>query len=208
VTFIRPLFQRMTLLMLLTIAVFAFAACAAATPEPTPMVEGITAVNPPVVPNDFTLVNQSGEDVNLADLNGKLTLLFFGYTHCPDFCPNTLDEFKRIRTLLGDRASDVQFVFVTVDGTRDTVERMADYLRVRAVDDFVIGLTGSEADVQAAGQPFGLFFERNGTTTTAAAYLVDHTTQSYLLDRSGQVRVIYSYTVGPEAIAENIRQYL
>ena len=200
--------SRIALLALLAVAALGFAACATATPEPTPMIEGITAVEPPLVPDNFTLVDQSGADVSLSDLNGKLTLLFFGYTHCPDFCPNTLDEFKRIRILLEDDAADVQFVFISVDGARDTTERMADYLKVRGVEDFVIGLTGDEADVQAAGQPFGLFFERNGTTTSATAYLVDHTTQSYLLDRNGQVRVVYSYTVEPDAIANNIRQYL
>ena len=199
---------RVALYALLVVAALVFAACATATPEPTPMIEGITAVEPPLAPDNFTLVDQSGADVSLSDLNGKLTLLFFGYTHCPDFCPNTLDEFKRIRAMLEDDAAEVQFVFISVDGTRDTAERMADYLDVRGVGEFVIGLTGSEADVQAAGQPFGLFFERNGTTTSATAYLVDHTTQSYLLDRNGQVRVVYSYTVEPDAIANNIRRYL
>lgn len=204
----KNLTGRTVLVMLAVLAALLASACAAATPEPTPMIEGVTAVEPPVVPNDFTLVNQSGEEFGLSDLNGKLTLLFFGYTHCPDFCPNTLDEFKRIRSMLGNQADNVQFVFISVDGTRDTTERMAEYLEVRGVDDFVIGLIGDEAEVQAAGQPFGLFFERNATTTSAAAYLVDHTTQSYLLDREGQVRVIYSYTVGPDVIADNIRRYL
>ncbi len=210
-----PSTSRAALLAALLIGVIAIAAIAlysllgsGAAPEPTPMVEGVTAVEPPIVPANFTLVDQTGADVSLSDLNGKLTLLFFGYTHCPDFCPTTLDEFKRIRTMLEEDASDVQFVFVSVDGERDTTERMADYLRVRGVDDFVMGLTGSEAEVQAAGQPFGLFFERNGTTTSAEAYLVDHTTQSYLLDRDGQVRVVYSYSVEPDAIVDNIRRYL
>lgn len=200
--------HRVTVLTLLFAAILLTACAPAPTPEPTPMIEGVTAVEPPIEPANFTLTDTSGSDLSLSDLHGKLTLLFFGYTHCPDFCPNTLDEFKRIRQMLGEDAEKVQFVFVSVDGARDTVERMSMYLEVRGVDDFVIGLTGDEAAVQAAGAPFGLFFERNQTTASAAAYLVDHTTQSYLLDRDGNLRVVYSYTTPPDVITDNIRQYL
>lgn len=202
----QNLINQITVIALVLVAL---SACAPApTPEPTPMIEGVTAVEPPIEPVEFTLTDASGADVSLSDLRGKLTLLFFGYTHCPDFCPNTLDEFKRIRQMLGDRADEVQFVFISVDGARDTAERMDMYLEVRGVDDFVIGLTGDEATVQAAGAPFGLFFEHNQTTTSAAAYLVDHTTQSYLLDREGKLRVVYSYTAPPDVISGNIQHYL
>lgn len=195
--------------LILLLVALALAACApAATPEPTPQIEGVTAVEPPIELDDFTLVDSSGADFQRSQLDGKLTLLFFGYTHCPDFCPNTLDEFKRIRTMLGDQADEVQFVFVSVDGTRDTPESMADYLQVRGVDDFVRGLTGDEATVAEAGRPVGLFFEHNASTTSATAYLVDHSTQSFLLDRDGNVRVVYSYTAPPDVIADNIRLYL
>ena len=151
---------------------------------------------------------QFGEQVALEDLEGKLALMFFGYTHCPDFCPATLDEFKRIREDLGDRAGDVQFVFVSVDGERDTPEVMRDYLAVRGVDDFVLGLTGPEDDVRALGQPLGVFFERNTSSGSAAGYLVDHSTHSFLLDRNGDVRVVYSFTTPPDVIADTIRPYL
>lgn len=207
--------SRLVLLAMLAVAVIAIAAVgissllgAAAVPQPTPQIEGVTAVEPPIVPGNFTLVNTDGADVSLSDLNGKLTLLFFGYTHCPDFCPNTLDEFRRIRTMLGDEAADVQFVFISVDGERDTAERMGAYLDVRGVSDFVVGLTGDAAAVQAIGTPFGLFFERNQTTTSAEAYLVDHSTQSFLLDRDGNLRVVYSYSAPPDVIAAHMRRYL
>src|SRR5690606_6786217 len=177
-------------------------------PEPTPQIEGVTAVNPPIELANVTLTNQFGEQVALEDLEGKLALMFFGYTHCPDFCPATLDEFKRIREDLGDRAGDVQFVFVSVDGERDTPEVMRDYLAVRGVDDFVLGLTGPEDDVRALGQPLGVFFERNTSSGSAAGYLVDHSTHSFLLDRNGDVRVVYSFTTPPDVIADTIRPYL
>lgn len=206
---------RTALLVLLLLGIAAVAAGVvlslngpAAAPEPTPQIEGVTAVTPPIELADFTLTNQSGEPVTLSDLEGKLTLLFFGYTHCPDFCPATLDEFKRIRQQLGDRAGDVRFVFVSVDGERDTPEALADYLEARGVDDFVLGLTGPEENVRTLGQAVGLFFERNASSGSAAAYLVDHSTNSFLLDRSGDVRLVYSFTTPPDVITQTIVPYL
>ncbi|MFO7321882.1 MAG: SCO family protein [Chloroflexota bacterium] len=196
------------IVVIAVVLVFALNGGQAAPPEPTPQIEGVTAVNPPIELANVTLTNQFGEQVALEDLEGKLALMFFGYTHCPDFCPATLDEFKRIREDLGDRAGDVQFVFVSVDGERDTPEVMRDYLAVRGVDDFVLGLTGPEDDVRALGQPLGVFFERNTSSGSAAGYLVDHSTHSFLLDRNGDVRVVYSFTTPPDVIADTIRPYL
>lgn len=205
--------RRLMLTAVLGVIIIAVAALAVVrltnnTPAPVEQVEGVTVVEPPIETASFTLTSASGTPLSRNDLEGKLTLLFFGYTHCPDFCPNTLDEFRRIRALLGDRAEEVQFVFVSVDGERDTPERLAEYLQVRGVGDFVTGLTGDDASVQAAGAPFGLFFERNRTTTSAEAYLVDHSTQSFLLGRDGNLRVVFSYTAPPDVITETIQRYL
>jgi protein SCO1/2 len=204
--------RRFILTAVLLVVIVAVAALAFTrltnTPAPVEQVEGVTVVEPPIETADFTLTSASGAPLSRNDLEGKLTLLFFGYTHCPDFCPNTLDEFRRIRTMLGDRAEDVQFVFISVDGERDTPERIAEYLDVRGVADFVTGLTGDAPSVQAAGAPFGLFFERNRTTTSAEAYLVDHSTQSFLLGRDGKLRVVFSYSAPPDVIAEAIQRYL
>lgn len=204
----RLILTAVLLVVIVAVAALALMRLGSTTPPPAQQIEGVTLVEPPIETADFTLTSASGDPLSRNDLEGKLTLLFFGYTHCPDFCPNTLDEFRRIRTLLGDRAAEVQFVFVSVDGERDTPERIAEYLDVRGVGDFVTGLTGDAAAVGAAGAPFGLFFERNRTTTSAEAYLVDHSTQSFLLDRDGNLRVVYSYTTPPDVIADNIQRFL
>lgn len=197
--------------LLLAAAAFLFMARfggALVRPAPTPQIEGVTSVDPPIIMPNFTLTDQAGQPLSLSDLKGKLTLLFFGFTYCPDVCPTTLDTFKRIRRELGDQAQDVQFAFISVDGTRDTPERLSEYLQERGVSDFVTGLTGPEDEVRQIGQPFGLFFEVNPGTAELENYLVDHSTPVYLLDRDGNLRTLYSFGTTPEIIAQNIRLYL
>jgi protein SCO1 len=167
-------------------------------PTPTPQVEGITAIQPPMILSDFTLINQHGDETSFSDLRGKWTLLFFGYTNCPDYCPITLTEYKRIRETLGEDAANVQFVFVSVDGTRDTPQVVADYLAARGVDDFVVGLTGAEDTVREIGTEYGLYIDSSAATeehehTEQAGYLVDHSTQSFLIDPEGNQMVIYNF---------------
>ncbi len=193
------------------VAIIAFLATKAlrgTPPPPTALVEGVTAIDPPLNVPDFTLTDEHGSPVSLSSLDGKLTMLFFGYTHCPDFCPTTLETYKRLRSALGDRGDQVQFVFVSVDGTRDTPTVLNDYLKARGVSDFVIGLTGLEAKVQEAGKPFGLFFEHSPGAALATDYGVDHSTQMFLLDRQGKLRAVYSFGTEPQVVADNIKLYL
>jgi protein SCO1 len=182
-------------------------------PTPTAQAEGITAVQPPMILSDFTLTNQRGEETSFSDLQGKWTLLFFGYTNCPDYCPITLTEYKRIRDTLGEDAAKVQFVFVSVDGTRDTPQVVADYLTAHGVDDFVIGLTGGEETVREIGAEYGLYVDTPAGTpehehTEEAGYGVDHSTQSFLIDPEGNLRVIYNFATEFDAIVANLREYI
>ena len=206
-----PIYVLAGLMVISMVVIVLFAATRGlltAPPAPTAAVEGVTAINPPIDVPNFTLADESGKDVSLNALNGKLTLLFFGYTNCPDFCPTTLENYKRLRAALGDQADQVQFVFVSVDGTRDTPQVIADYLKTRGVDDFVVGLTGLESRVQEIGKPFGLFFEHSPGATSATNYGVDHSTQMFLLDRQGKLRAVYSFGTEPNVIADNVRLYL
>jgi protein SCO1 len=199
---------------------------------PTEQWEGVTALEPgePVV--NFTLTNQDGQPVTLDDIKGKVTLLYFGFTHCPDVCPATMDNFKRIHQELGNQAEQVQFVFVSVDTERDTPEVIKTFLQERGVSDFVTGLTGAEADVRGMGVPFGLWFEINHAAETNEAHDhmaltdeptpsdanadltggdhggVNHTTLTYLIDRKGEIRVLYSSTTPADVILQNLRLYL
>lgn len=165
-----------------------------------------TEYDPPVQLTEFTLPSSIGQPVSLSGLSGRWTVLFFGYTHCPDFCPLTLAEFKQIKSQLGDKVADVQFVFVSVDGKRDTPELLKAYLA--RFDSNFIGLSGDDQTLERIGADYGLFYQRHDDGGTNENYLVDHTTRLYLVDPQGLMRVTYAYGTEPETIAESIRQQM
>jgi protein SCO1 len=166
--------------------------------------EGGTTLNPPKVLRDFTLTSHTGAPFKLADLRGRPALLFFGYTDCPDICPLTLSEWKRIKAALGKSANQIAFVFVSVDGEHDTPEVVARY--VAGYDPPFIGLTGEEPTVQAVARDFGAYFHDHGNAEPAD--LVDHSSYSFLLNREAQLHTVYRYGVPNETITEDIQQLL
>lgn len=183
----------------------------APTPEPTAapadsaaLAEGITALDQVV--SDFTLVNQKGEETRLSDLQGKLIVLSFGYTHCPDVCPITLAQFGRVRNLLGEDAEQVQFVFISVDGTRDTPERLAQYLPVFNAD--ILGLTGDDAVIRTIISEYGGEYTLNNAGGLRENYTVDHTASKFLIDANGHWRRTYGYNLAPDVIAADIQSLL
>ncbi len=168
--------------------------------------DGTTAISPPRDMPDFTLTNQDGELTSLSDLRGKYVLITFGYTHCPDVCPLTLNEFRRIRESLEDQADEVEFVFVSVDPQRDTPQAIGEYFGTRNLEGF-IGLTGDEADLRRLGVDYGLFFEKS-EGTSRGGYLVDHTAGSYLINPDGQWIMRYQFGVMPSLIVEDLEAFI
>lgn len=164
--------------------------------------DGTTTIDPARDMPDFTLTNQEGDATNLSDLRGKYVLLTFGYTHCPDVCPLTLNEFRRIRDSLDDKADNVEFVFISVDSTRDTPDAIKQYFETRKLDGF-IGLTGDEVELKRLGVDYGLFFEK-AEETSQGGYLVDHTAGSYLLDPDGRWIMRYQFGILPSVIVEDL----
>lgn len=161
-----------------------------------------TLLNPPKEVGDFTLTDQDGQPFRLSDLRGKVALLFFGYTNCPDVCPTTLAEFKRVKALLGEDVERVAFVFVSVDGARDTPERLAAY--VRAFDPQFIGLTGDDAALRPIARDFGVFYQRVNYESDIN-YLVDHTASTFVVDQQGRLRLVFPYSTDPAAIVTRLR---
>ena len=164
------------------------------------------AIAPPQTLPNFELVNQEGQLTRLTDLRGKHVLLFFGYTHCPDICPISLVNFKRIKAALGERAAGVHFVLVSVDGERDTPAVMKHY--IASFDPGFIGLTERAFVVAQMAAPYGARFERKITRTNQTEYVVGHTTDLYLLDGEGRLVKKYAYETEAAAIAQDVLGYL
>lgn len=179
-------------------------------PQPTaPQVPdtGITPVEPGMELQDFTLPGNTGEDVSLSDWRGDYALLFFGYSHCPDFCPNTLAEFTQIADALGEDAERVRFVFVSVDGERDTPEVLDEY--VSRFDPSFTGLQGNEETLGQIAGEYGLQYElHTDDADENGNYAVDHTTYSYLIDPEGRLRAIISYSADDEDITAYIQSLM
>jgi protein SCO1/2 len=180
---------------------------------------GGAIVNPPFQVRDFTLTNQTGAPLSFKDLRGRAVVLFFGYTHCPDVCPTTLADFTQVKKLLGAEADRVAFVFVTVDGRRDTPVVLKEYLN--HFDPGFIGLTGDETTLRSMAAEYGAYFsipadQQKGDSDKdhheegidSDNYFVQHTSPAYLIDPKGFLRVVYFNGTTPEIIAQGIRQIL
>lgn len=210
-----PRQQRMAILGLALSAVFLVGIAAlllirtqlttAAVPTPT-VSEGVTPLDPPRTLSDFTLPGKDGSPLSLSDLRGKYTLLFFGYTNCPDYCPLTLANFKRIKNELGSQADQVQFLLVSVDGARDTPDVLKEYLD--RFDSTFYGMQGDEATLARIAPEYGLYYELQKTSPDDTNYSVDHTTQSYLIDPSGNMVAAISFSAEVPIIVDTIRAHL
>ncbi|MFK5956230.1 MAG: SCO family protein [Planctomycetota bacterium] len=154
---------------------------------------------------DFTLTTQNGEDYTLSEHDGEVRLLFFGFTHCPDVCPTTLLKLEKVYAKLGDAGKEVRTLFVSIDPERDTPEILGAYLASFHIP--VTGLSGSVANIEKVIGAYAGWFERVDLDS-AAVYTMDHSTRSYLIDREGKVRYIFSYDDGPERIAYIVRKLL
>lgn len=162
-------------------------------------------IDPPVKAGGFELLDQNGHLYKLSDQRGKVALIFFGYTHCPDVCPVTLSEFKQIKRQLGEQASGVEFIFITVDHERDTQEKLAQYLA--NFDPDFVGLTGEQSDLEAVYQNYGVYRAKQ-QTGSAAGYLVDHTARVFAIDKDGNWRLTYPFGMEVEKIYQDVRHLL
>lgn len=165
----------------------------------------IVIAGAPQIGGAFELVNHKGEAVTNADFNGKLMLVFFGYTFCPDVCPTEMQTLSVVMEELGDDAGDAVPVFVTVDPSRDTVPVMAGF--VEAFHPSFVGLTGSEAQIADIKKRYKVFSQRD-ENGDPEYYLVDHTSYTYLMDRKGDLITVFAYGTPPEDMVAKIREQL
>jgi protein SCO1/2 len=173
--------------------------------EPQPAVQSTGQV---LIGGPFTLVNQDGKTVTDKDFRGKLMLVFFGFTHCPDVCPTELQTIAAAMDKLGPDAKKVTPVFISVDPERDTVQSIGEY--VKAFGANIIGLTGTPEQIEQAAKSYRVYYRKAKPSEGADAkdYTVDHSAFTYLMDGNGQYLTHFSFGVPPEKMAERIRQQL
>ena len=151
------------------------------------------------------LSDADGRPRTLADFKGKVAVIFFGYTQCPDVCPTTMAELAQVKKMLGAEGARVQAVFVTVDPARDTAEVLKAYAASFGPD--FIALRGTPDEIKAAAKQFKVFYAKV-PGTTESSYTMDHTAGSYVFDTQGRVRLFTRYGTGAEALAADLRRLL
>lgn len=164
-----------------------------------------TVIDPPTPLSDFSLPSSGGAPLGLAELRGKPTLIFFGFTNCPDVCPTTMADFKQAKDALGADGGRVNFVLISVDPERDTPEALARYLG--NFDPAFIGLQGDEATLRRIGRDYGLYYQAQPPREDGS-YDVEHSSASYLADAEGRLRVVYSYGTPADTYVGDLRKLL
>jgi len=165
-------------------------------------VRGVTA--PAAIGGPFQLTDQSGATVTDKDLKGKPTLIFFGFTHCPDVCPTSLFEISEILRAMGKDADRVNAYFISVDPERDNAAAMKDYLS--SFDPHLRGLSGDPAAVQKVITEYRVYAKK--VPLKDGDYTMDHTALIYLMDRDGKFVAPFNVNRKPEEAASDLKRYL
>lgn len=163
-----------------------------------------TIIQSPDPAFDFTLTGSKG-DVSLSDYRGKLVLIYFGYTFCPDICPATLANVGQALRDLGAKADDVQLIMISLDPERDTPEKLAEY--VAHFYPSFIGVTGSEEKLAEVTSLYGIFYEKH-EGSAASGYLIDHTATLLVIDREGYLKLVFPFGVTVQEIADDLKYML
>jgi protein SCO1/2 len=159
-----------------------------------------TVIQSEMPATDFTLSSANGL-VSLSDYRGKLVLLYFGYTFCPDVCPTTLSDVNRALDQLGKKAEDVQLIMVSVDPARDDTAKLAEY--VEFFNPTFVGVTGPDEEVRRVATLYNVWYEAH-EEEGASGYLVDHTATLNVIDEQGHLKLLIGYGVGADAIAADL----
>jgi len=152
---------------------------------------------------EFQMTNDLGQPVTAASYRGKIVLLYFGYTHCPDVCPLTLVQLHTVLQKLGKQGADVRILFVTVDPARDTVPVLHQY--VTAFDRRIVGLTGSQNAIAQLAKRYRAIYQRETPKTASTDYEVTHSSAVYFFDRDGHARLLATPGVPNDEILHDLK---
>ncbi len=195
-------------------ALFALAACGdqAGSPEAEPVAGGTQAgcltraydhIGGPI-----SLIDHTGKAVTEADFKGAPSLVYFGFTYCPDICPASLVTIERALRRLPDGVAAPRTILISIDPERDTPEAMADYISTNAFPDDMVGLTGSLDAVNAAADAFVAPFVKVNAPESLAEYTMDHTSIVYLMDEDWTLKTFFTHDATAEIIGECLTQHL
>ena len=187
---------------LATAAAALLSGCDGAAPKPSFKGVDITGAE---YARKLSLTDGDGQPRTLAEFKGKLVVVFFGYTQCPDVCPTTLAELAEVKRSLGADSARVQGIFVSVDPERDSAALLKSYVASFGPD--IIGLRGSLDETKAVAKEFKVFFAK-APGKTETSYTVDHTAGSYVFDPQGRVRLVTRYGSGAQALADDLKVLL
>ena len=162
----------------------------------------------PVLPigGDFELTGHDGQPFALQSLRGKVVLIFFGYSSCPDACPTTLSKLSSVARRLGDDRSKIQALYVSVDPDRDTPPVLKADMENFSIG--ALGLTGKKDDIDKVVKQYAAAYEIVPTPESAAKYTISHTTSVYALDTQGRVRKTFAYEATVDEVVTGIREIL
>ncbi|MDR1889787.1 MAG: SCO family protein [Zoogloeaceae bacterium] len=193
----------------LILAAACLSACDAPSPPPAASVSAplfhAEALVDPQYGRDFRLTDHNGQTRTLADWRGKVVLIFFGYTQCPDVCPSALYRSAQVMERLGSQAEKVQMLFITLDPARDTPELLRTY--VPSFHPSFLGLFASEEQTPQLARDFQVFYRIN-PGQTPGSYTVDHSVTTYAYDPAGRLRLAIRHDITPEELAEDIQRLL
>jgi len=153
----------------------------------------------------FSLKDFNGRIRTLEDFKGKVVVLFFGFTHCPDICPTTLTDLKKTMVLLKDNASAVQVIFITLDPARDTDEVLKKFIPI--FNSSFLGLTGTESDIDKVANQLKIF-NKKVNDGSKAGYTIDHSAGLYVIDKKGSIKLHISNGQKPEDLASDLAKLI
>ena len=174
--------------------------------SPKPEFKNIDITGSTAFGKDFSLLDPDGKVRTLADFKGKVVVMFFGYTQCPDICPTTLTEMQQVMSILGPQSDKVQVLFVSVDPQRDTAAILKQY--VPAFDPRFLGLRPTDdAALEKVAKDFKIYYKKV-PGTSLDSYTMDHTAGSYAFDPDGRLRLYIKHAQGPETLAHDLKELL